>query len=64
LLKQNGGGKKTGKKKAKGRAAAAAPASTAPSAGGISLDDIKAVRRLVDKLGSEKVRELVQVLAR
>ena len=34
------------------------------SAGGISLEDIQAVKHLADKLGAEKVKQLAQVLAK
>jgi hypothetical protein len=33
-------------------------------AGGISLEDITAVKKLVDQIGAEKVRQLAQVLAK
>lgn len=33
-------------------------------AGGISLDDIQAVKNLADKLGAEKVEQLAKVLAK
>jgi hypothetical protein len=39
-------------------------AHTGSSAGGISLEDIQAVKNLADKLGAEKVRDLAQVLAK
>jgi len=34
------------------------------NASGISLDDIRAVKALADKLGAEKVKQLAQVLAK
>jgi len=34
------------------------------SAGGISLEDIQAVKALADKLGAEKVQQLAEVLAK
>ena len=34
------------------------------NASGISLEDIAAVKAVVDKLGAEKVRDLAQVLAK
>jgi hypothetical protein len=59
LLKKNGGKKKGRKKKGRpvGTTARAA-------AGALSVDDIKAVRQLVDRLGPNKLRELAQVLGR
>jgi hypothetical protein len=45
----------------------AAPATTAAGAtgaGGINLDDIRAVKGLVDRIGAEKLQELAGVLAR
>jgi hypothetical protein len=50
--------------------AAAAARNTQPAArktgpaGGISMDDIRAVRELVDRLGAERLRELAGMLAR
>jgi hypothetical protein len=41
----------------------AAPAAPAPNSG-ITLEDIKAVKELADRLGADKVKELADVLAR
>jgi hypothetical protein len=55
---------------AKPAPAAAAARNTQPAArkaepaGGISLDDIRAVKGLVDRLGAERLRELAGMLAR
>jgi hypothetical protein len=53
------------------RAKAAAPAAPAPAQqlaraanGGISMEDIKAVKELADRLGTDRVKELAEVLAR
>jgi len=34
------------------------------SGGGITLEDIGAVKKLVDQIGAEKVKQLAQVLAK
>jgi len=34
------------------------------SSGGISLDDIRAVKEVMDRLGAEKVRQLTEVLSK
>ena len=39
-------------------------ATKASSTGGISIDDIRAVRDLAEKIGAEKVKQLAQVLAK
>jgi hypothetical protein len=56
-----------GKKKT-GRKPGPKPAATAPvanaNADSISLDDIRAVKALADKLGAEKVQQLARVLAK
>jgi hypothetical protein len=36
----------------------------AAPAGGISLDDIRAVKQVIDKIGADKVRQLAEVLAK
>jgi hypothetical protein len=41
----------------------AAPARSQGAAGGVSVEDIQAVKRLVDRLGANQVQELAQVLA-
>lgn len=61
-LKQNG--EKKGKKSKPGRKPLVAVAGTSAVGGGISLDDISAVKKLVDQLGAERVRQLAQVLAK
>lgn len=48
--------------KAKKRAARAR--ATASEDGGVSLDDIRAVKAVVDRLGADKVRELAAVLTK
>jgi hypothetical protein len=63
LVKKTAGGKPKGRKP-KAAEAAQAPALRARTAGGISLDDIRAVKELSDRLGADKVRELVDLLAR
>jgi hypothetical protein len=58
------------KAKSKPAPAAAAARNTQPAArktepaGGISLDDIRAVRELVDRLGADRLQELAGMLAR
>jgi hypothetical protein len=41
-----------------------APAPRSASAGGISLEDIRAVKGLVDRIGADKVQELAATLSR
>jgi hypothetical protein len=58
-----------GKKKGNGhRKAGRKPVATAPaansSAGGITLEDIRAVKELADRIGAEKVQQLAQVLGK
>ena len=50
--------------KASGKAKkpAAKARTTASNEGGISLDDIRAVKAVVDRLGADKVRQLAAVL--
>jgi hypothetical protein len=59
------------RKKAKRKAHKRAPAARANSApakaeagGGISLDDVTAVKGLVDRLGADKVEQLARVLGK
>jgi len=40
------------------------PKSVTTAGGDITLDDIRAVKALADKIGAEKVKELAMVLAR
>ena len=40
-----------------------APAAKATSTGGISLEDVRAVKGLVDRIGADKVRELAAMLS-
>jgi len=54
-------GKRRGRKPGRKPAAAAVNESTP---GGISLEDIAAVKALADKIGAEKVSQLAKVLAR
>ena len=56
-------GKRRGRKPGRKPAGAAASMNGRPGAG-ISLDDIKAVKALADKLGADKVRQLAEVLAK
>jgi hypothetical protein len=62
--------KKKGKKPAPAAASAArstpasAPALKATSRGGISLEDIQAVKGLVDRIGADTVQQLAKMLAR
>jgi hypothetical protein len=59
-----------GKRKAYKPRAAAAPEAAAPAArtagptGGISLDDLRSLKELSDRLGAEKVGELVDLVTR
>ena len=57
-----------GKKPAPAAASAArttpAPAPKSPSRGGISLEDIQALKGLVDRIGAETVQKLAGMLAR
>jgi hypothetical protein len=57
--------KDRGRKKG-GRGKGGRPAATAskPMASGISLEDIRAVKQLADRIGADKVRELASVLGR
>jgi hypothetical protein len=60
LLKKAGGKSKPGPNPPQG----AAPAARAVSPAGLTLDDIRAVKQLVDRLGADRLRELAEVLAR
>ena len=42
----------------------APPAASAGSAGGITVDDIRAVKEVVARIGADQVRQLTEVLAR
>jgi hypothetical protein len=57
-----------GRKPARGPAAASAarttPAPKSTPTGGISLEDIRAVKGLVDRIGADKVQELAGMLSR
>ena len=58
IMAANGAAKKAGrpaKKSANGRRSEAV--------GGITVNDIEAVKKLVDSMGADKVRQLAQVLA-
>lgn len=61
-LRRNG--RKQGKKSKSGRKPAIMVGGASGAGGGISLDDISAVKKLVDQLGAEKVGQLAQVLAK
>lgn len=61
--------KKKGKKGKKVRGSQATTPQTSPAApvsrsGGITLDDIRAVKELADRLGADKLRQLAEVLAK
>jgi hypothetical protein len=58
--------KKFGRKQAPAPAARtdSAPAPARKAAGGISLEDVKAVKGLVDKIGAGRVEELARVLSK
>ena len=59
--------RKTASKPAPAAAAARStqpPARKSESAGGISLDDIRAVKGLVDRIGADRLQELAGMLAR
>ncbi len=59
-------GWKTAAVASNGEVATVNVATAAPrtSGGGITLEDIAAVKKLVDQIGAEKVKQLAQVLAR
>ena len=48
----------------KAKKPAARARATVSNEGGISLDDIRAVKAVVDRLGADKVRELAAVLTK
>ncbi len=60
--------KSKGKKPAPAAASAArstpTPAPRPTSAGGLSLEDVRAVKGLVDRIGADKVQELAGMLSR
>jgi len=56
--------KKKGKKRGPKPATAIAATANGHAAGGISLEDITAVKALADRLGAEKVFQLAKVLAK
>jgi hypothetical protein len=60
LLGKSGGKKRRGRKPGRKPAAEAANVSK----GGISIQDIEAVKAVVEKLGADKVRELARVLGK
>ncbi len=62
---KKGPGKKRGRKPGQTAAALIAVVPVAPAkGGGISLDDIRAVKELANRLGADKLSELAAVLAR
>ena len=63
ILKKAAGGKPA-KKPSPAAAKAVAATSAVRTGGGISLDDIKAVKALTDRMGAEKVQQLAAVLAK
>jgi hypothetical protein len=63
--KQMRGGKRRGRKPGRKPAAAAANGRRTAAAGAaISLDDIQAVKTLVDRIGADKVRSIAAVLSK
>jgi hypothetical protein len=60
VLRKKAGDKRRPGPEPQAQAAPAAARATAP--GGITLDDIRAVKELADRIGAEKVRQLVDVL--
>ena len=58
LLKEGGTKKKPGPKP---KTAPAAARTTTP--GGISVEDVRAVKELADRIGSDKLRQLAEVLS-
>src|SRR5208337_2730904 len=63
ILKKAGGGKPA-KKTAPAVAKAPLTAPAMRTGGGITLDDIKAVKALTDRMGAERVQQLAKVLAK
>lgn len=61
---KKGPGKKRGRKPGQTAAALIAVVPVAAKGGGISLDDIRAVKELANRLGADKLSELAAVLAR
>jgi len=67
MILKKAGEKQSGKKLGRPRKDAAAPASTNGQAGhghavaGISLEDIKAIKALAERLGAEKLSQLAEV---
>lgn len=53
-----------GKKGRPGKRKGGRPKGSQSTAGGITVQDIEAVKALVDRMGAEKVRDLAQVLAK
>lgn len=64
LLGKAGKGKAKGVQKPGRKPATLASRAGNNGVGGISLQDIEAVKKLVDQIGAEKVRQLAQVLAK
>lgn len=63
VLLKRARGKKARRGSPKAQAEAAAPNHVSPP-DGIRLEDIRAVKQLVDQMGAEKVRQLAEVLAK
>lgn len=63
VLRKAGGGKKRGRKPG-WKPSAVASSQNGSQLAGISLEDIRAVKTLADKLGADKVRQLAEVLAK
>ena len=63
VLKKKGAGKKMGRPPKSAAAPTTASVSSNGKSGGISLDDIKAVKALAEKIGASKLRELADVLS-
>ena len=58
------GAKPSAAPRAGGKAKKRAARATASKDGGVSLDDIRAVKAVVDRLGADKVQELAAVLTK
>lgn len=63
ILKK-GGARKAGAGKKNGRVAATTATTGSAAGAGISVEDIRAVKELVDRMGADRLRELAQVLAK
>lgn len=64
VLRKAGGGKKRGRKPGRKPGVPVASSQNGSQVAGISLEDIRAVKILADRLGADKVRQLAEVLAK